>query len=66
MDKLMAIAANQHGLFTRAQAHACKVSDGMLRRRVANGTLIALSHRVLNIAVYTSRNFAVVRSQCAS
>jgi hypothetical protein len=37
VDELLALAAKQFGLFTRAQAHRCGISDRMLRHRVDTG-----------------------------
>jgi len=50
MESLLALAATQLGLFTRDQARACDVNDGMLRRRVARGQLVRLSRRLFRIA----------------
>jgi len=50
MQELLALAANQFGLFTRAQAHRCGVTDRMLRHRVETGMFVRLArgiHRVV-------------------
>ncbi len=49
METLFAIAAEQHGLFTRAQAHRCGVSDRVLRYRVHSGMLERLPRGVFRV-----------------
>jgi hypothetical protein len=50
MEQLLAIAATQFGLFTRKQAHRCRVTDRILQYRVRTGVFEQLSRRVYRVS----------------
>jgi hypothetical protein len=49
VQELLALAAEQFGLFTRDQAHKYQLTDRMLQRRVRNGTLEQLPRGVYRV-----------------
>ncbi len=49
MDDLLALAATQLGLFTRVQAHKCKVTDRVLQHRVREGVFEQLPRGVYRV-----------------
>jgi len=50
MQQLLRIASDQFGLFTRAQAHRCGLTDRMLQRRVRAATVEQVARHVYRVA----------------
>ena len=49
MEQLLSIAATQHGLVTRQQAHTCGLTNAMLRQRVRVGVLEPVDANVFRV-----------------